>query len=52
MALLGVEPGPVVGRAMNMLLEHRIDEGPYSEDEALDLLRAWATVENIEVLGD
>jgi len=51
MAFLGVEPGPVVGRAMSMLLEHRIDEGPYSEEEALDLLRSWAADEGIEVSG-
>lgn len=41
MAHLGVEPGPVVGRAMAMLLDHRIDEGPYSEEEAFGLLDDW-----------
>lgn len=52
MRFLGVGPGPVVGRAMRMLLEHRIDEGPYTEDEALDLLRDWAEAEGIEVAGE
>jgi poly(A) polymerase len=47
MELLGVGPGPVVGRAMKMLLEHRIDEGPYSEEEAEALLRDWAAGEGI-----
>ncbi len=39
---LGLEPGPVVGEIMRMLLERRIDEGPYTEDEALAMLDAWA----------
>ncbi|NNF69472.1 MAG: CCA tRNA nucleotidyltransferase [Acidimicrobiia bacterium] len=38
---LGMSPGPVVGEAMGMLLEHRLDHGPYSEDEALALLDEW-----------
>ena len=41
MELLDIPPGPVVGEAMNMLLDHRLDEGPYSEEEAEELLRAW-----------
>ncbi len=52
MAFLGIGPGPLVGKAMRMLLEHRLDEGPYGEDEALDLLRAWAAEEGIEVAGE
>jgi poly(A) polymerase len=42
MEFLGIGPGPRVGEAMAMLLEHRLDHGPYSEEEALDLLRSWA----------
>ncbi len=38
---LGLEPGPVIGEAMSMLLEHRLDEGPYSEEEAYALLDRW-----------
>ena len=41
MAHLGIAPGRVVGEAMEMLLEHRLDEGPYTEDEAYALLDAW-----------
>ena len=52
MAFLGIEPGPLVGRAMDLLLEHRLDEGPYGEDEALDLLRGFAAAEGIEVAGE
>ena len=39
---LGLEPGPKVGEAMRMLTEHRLDHGPYSEDEAYALLDEWA----------
>ena len=35
---LGVEPGPIIGEAMKMLLERRIDDGPYSEEEAFAML--------------
>ncbi len=41
MAHLGIEPGPVVGEAMDMLLEHRLDHGPYGADEAYRLLDHW-----------
>ncbi|MDJ0960744.1 MAG: CCA tRNA nucleotidyltransferase [Acidimicrobiia bacterium] len=40
-AHLGVEPGPIIGDAMRMLLEHRIEEGPYEPDEAYRLLDEW-----------
>jgi poly(A) polymerase len=42
MSYLGVGPGPMVGQAMRMLLEHRIDYGPYTEEEAFALLGKWA----------
>lgn len=42
MEILGIPPGPQVGEVMDMLLEHRLDEGPYSEDEAERLVREWA----------
>lgn len=41
MGFLGIGPGPMVGAAMRMLLEHRIDAGPYSADEAYDLVQRW-----------
>ena len=34
MELLGVPPGPVVGQALDFLLELRIEEGPLGEEEA------------------
>ena len=42
MQFLGVAPGPVVGEALEFLLELRLDEGPMSEDEAYARLAAWA----------
>lgn len=42
MAHLGLSPGPQLGGIMKMLLEHRIDHGPYSEEEALTLAKDWA----------
>lgn len=38
---LGLEPGPIVGEVMKILYEHRIEHGPYSEEEALRLLDQW-----------
>jgi poly(A) polymerase len=41
MTYLGIEPGPAVGVVMRMLTEHRLDHGPYSEQEAYRLLDEW-----------
>jgi poly(A) polymerase len=41
MELLGVGPGPVVGEALAILLEARLDEGPLGEEEAERRLLAW-----------
>jgi poly(A) polymerase len=41
MAVLGVPPGPVVGRAYRHLLELRLDRGPLGPDVAEAELRAW-----------
>jgi poly(A) polymerase len=48
MAFLGVEPGPVVGEALDFLLELRLDEGPMDEDESYERLAAWARERGIE----
>jgi poly(A) polymerase len=42
MAVLGVPPGPVVGRAYKFLLDLRLDEGELGPAEAERRLRAWA----------
>jgi poly(A) polymerase len=38
---LGVAPGPVVGEALEFLLDLRLDEGPLGEEEAYRRLDAW-----------
>jgi poly(A) polymerase len=38
---LGVEPGRVVGEALDHLLELRLDEGPLGKDEAYRRLDDW-----------
>ncbi|MCZ7534415.1 MAG: CCA tRNA nucleotidyltransferase [Acidimicrobiia bacterium] len=45
MEYLGLEPSREVGRIMNMLLEKRIEDGPYSEEEAFAILDDWNTGE-------
>jgi poly(A) polymerase len=42
MERLGLQPGPDVGRALAYLMEVRMDRGPIPEDEAFELLDAWA----------
>ncbi|HEX2154943.1 MAG TPA: CCA tRNA nucleotidyltransferase, partial [Acidimicrobiia bacterium] len=42
MSYLGIEPGPLVGDVMDMLLERRIEQGPYTEEEAYQLVRTFA----------
>jgi len=40
---LGLAPSRQVGEIMNMLLEKRIEDGPYTEAEAFALLDTWQT---------
>jgi poly(A) polymerase len=42
MERLGIGPGPVVGEALAYLMEVRMERGPVPEDEADELLEAWA----------
>ncbi|MDX6346452.1 MAG: poly(A) polymerase [Streptomyces sp.] len=41
MEILGVGPGPVVGKAYQHMLELRLENGPMSEDEAVAALKDW-----------
>ncbi len=41
-AVLGIPPGPDVGRAYRYLLELRLDAGPMGKDAASAALRQWA----------
>ncbi|MFC8303548.1 CCA tRNA nucleotidyltransferase [Specibacter sp. NPDC057265] len=41
MALLGIKPGPVVGRAYSHLLEQRMEQGPLGREKAEAALLQW-----------
>jgi poly(A) polymerase len=41
MQFLDIPPGPLIGEVMEMLYERRIEEGPYSEEEAYELVKKW-----------
>ena len=41
MDLLGLAPGAEVGKALRMLLDARMEEGPLGEDEARRRVQAW-----------
>jgi poly(A) polymerase len=49
MKLLGVPPGPIVGKAWKHLKELRLDRGPLDRDEAEAELLHWAAEQGIEV---
>ncbi|MDH6190130.1 tRNA nucleotidyltransferase/poly(A) polymerase [Streptomyces sp. CZ24] len=41
MRLLGVGPGPVIGKAYAFLLDQRLENGPMSEEAASAALKEW-----------
>jgi poly(A) polymerase len=47
MRILGVPPGPVVGRARDFLLELRINRGELGREAVIQELRDWAAAEGI-----
>ncbi len=51
MGYLGIGPGPAVGSILRLLLEHRIEHGPYDPDEAYRLVREWAISEGMDDPG-
>jgi poly(A) polymerase len=52
MAHLGIEPGPLVGRAMDFLMELRLEHGPLGADEARRRLDAWWAERGAGTPGD
>lgn len=52
MEYLGIPPGPQIGKVMDLLTEHRIEEGPYEGTEAYRLVRAWALEQGMEDPGE
>ena len=51
MSFLNVDPGPLVGEALDALLEARLDEGPIGEADAYERLASWAVERGIEPVG-
>jgi poly(A) polymerase len=52
MSLLGIPPGPLVGKALAHLLELRLDRGPIPSEEAVAALREWARAEGLDLPPD
>ena len=42
MSYLGMSPGPAVGEIMDVLLEKRIEDGPYPPSSGYEIARQWA----------
>jgi poly(A) polymerase len=47
MSILGLPPGPVIGRALKYLLELRIEHGPLGREQATQELLRWAAAEGL-----
>ncbi|MDX6742731.1 CCA tRNA nucleotidyltransferase [Actinocorallia sp. A-T 12471] len=45
--VLGIKPGPLVGRAYKFLLDLRLDKGPQDKETAKEALLAWARDEGV-----
>ncbi len=41
MQFLKIAPGPLIGEVMEMLQERRIEDGPYTEEQAYEIVKAW-----------
>ena len=51
MRILGIEPGPLVGKAHDYLLELRLERGPLGPEQAAQELLAWAAEEGLGAGG-
>ena len=52
MEYLEIGPGPMIGEVMSLLLEKRIEEGPYTRFAAYEMVRAWAAESGFPDPGD
>ncbi len=52
MALLGLAPGPLVGKAWNFLLELRLEEGSLGKERATQELLRWASSMGLRAAAD
>jgi poly(A) polymerase len=50
-AVLGIPPGPELGRAYRFLLELRLEQGPVGKDAAAEALRGWAAEHGVGQAG-
>ena len=48
MSHLGIGPGPLIGEALDHLLEIRLERGEYSKDEAFAMLDDWAGARGLD----
>jgi poly(A) polymerase len=46
MQLLNLKPGAMVGKALDYLLELRMDQGPLGKEKATELLHQWWAKQN------
>jgi poly(A) polymerase len=46
MSLLAIKPGADVGRALDYLMELRMDQGPLGKERATELLMQWWSTRN------
>jgi poly(A) polymerase len=51
MRILGIPPGPPVGKALTHLLELRMEHGPLGAERATQELLDWAAAEGLDVPG-
>jgi poly(A) polymerase len=51
MRILGIPPGPLVGKARNYLLDLRLEHGPLGAERATQELLDWAAAEGLDVPG-
>jgi poly(A) polymerase len=51
MRILGISPGPLVGKAYAYLLELRLEHGPLGAERATQELLDWAAAEGLDVPG-
>jgi poly(A) polymerase len=51
MSILGIKPGPLVGKALTYLLELRMERGPLGREEAVQELLRWGEGEGLAPSG-
>ena len=52
MAILGIPPGPLVGRAYAYLRELRLEHGPLGRERATQELLGWAAEVGVAAAGE